>query len=604
MSKASGKLERTVAPTQRSRPPQDPAGRDDARGRIRAWRSAAGRSRLAQAQQRDARTSRQPNILVIFGDDIGYWNVSAYNRGMMGYRTPNIDRIAKEGAIFTDHYAQQSCTAGRAAFITGQSLLPHRPAEGRPAGREGRALREGPDARRAAQAAGLRDRPVRQEPPRRPQRVSCRRCTASTSSSATSTTSTPRTSRSIPTTRRIPSSAPSSARAACSSARRATRTIRRRTRASAASASRPSRTPARSPRSAWRRWTRSSSTRRSTSSTGSTRPASRSSAGSTPPACTSTRILKPESKGKTGLGLVADGMTEFDGMVGQLLKKLDDLGIADNTIVVWTTDNGAEVFSWPDGGTTPFKGEKNTNWEGGYRVPCVMRWPGVIKPGTEINDITSHEDFVPTLVAAAGEPNVKEKLLTGYQAAGKTFKVHLDGYDQRDLLAGTGPGKRKEFFYWTDDGNLAGLRYDRWKIVFMEQRAEGLDVWQDPLVPLRFPKLIDLRADPFERAQTDAGDYERWRVEHAFVLVPAQAYVAKHLADLPRVSAAPEGRAASRSIRCWRSCKRAATGGDAGTSRHGGDARRHLPHGLRPPSSGGSASPMRQREGFWIDRTR
>ena len=195
-------------------------------------------------------------------------------------------------------------------------------------------------------------------------------------------------------------------------------------------------------------------------------------------------------------------MIELDGMVGQLLKKLDDLGIADNTIVVWTTDNGAEVFSWPDGGTTPFKGEKNTNWEGGYRVPCVMRWPGVIKPGTEINHITSHEDFVPTLVAAAGEPDVKEKLLTGYEAAGKTFKVHLDGYDQRDLLAGTGPGKRKEYFYWTDDGNLAGLRYDRWKIVFLEQRAEGLDVWQDPLIPLRFPKLIDLRADPFERAQT------------------------------------------------------------------------------------------------------
>ena len=213
-------------------------------------------------------------------------------------------------------------------------------------------------------------------------------------------------------------------------------------------------------------------------------------------------FLKPASKGKTGLGVYADGMIEMDGMVGQLLKKLDDLGIADNTIVVWTTDNGAEVFSWPDGGTTPFKGEKNTNWEGGYRVPCVMRWPGVIKPGTEINHITSHEDFVPTLVAAAGEPNVKEKLLTGYQAAGKTFKVHLDGYDQRDVLAGTGPGKREEYFYWTDDGNLAGLRYDRWKMVFLEQRAEGLAVWENPLIPLRFPKLIDIKGDPFERAQT------------------------------------------------------------------------------------------------------
>jgi arylsulfatase len=222
-------------------------------------------------------------------------------------------------------------------------------------------------------------------------------------------------------------------------------------------------------------------------------------------------------------------MTEFDGMVGQLLKKLDDLGIADNTIVVWTTDNGAELFSWPDGGTTPFKGEKNTNWEGGYRVPCAMRWPGVIKPGTEINHITSHEDFVPTLVAAAGEPKVTEKLLTGYDAAGKTFKVHLDGYDQRDVLAGTGPGKRMEFFYWTDDAGLAGLRYDRWKLVFMEQRAEGLSVWENPLIPLRFPKLFDLRADPFEKAQTDAGEYAKWRVERAFLLVPAQDYVAQHL---------------------------------------------------------------------------
>jgi arylsulfatase len=159
----------------------------------------------------------------------------------------------------------------------------------------------------------------------------------------------------------------------------------------------------------------------------------------------------------------------------------------------------------------------------------MIRWPGVIKPGTEINDIVSHEDWVPTLVAAAGEPDVKEKLLTGYQAAGKTFKVHLDGYNQRDLLTGTGPSKRREFFYWTDDGNLAALRYDRWKILFLEQRAKGLDVWQDPLVPLRLPKLTDLRADPFERAQFDAGEYDKWRVERAFVLVPAQDIVGKHL---------------------------------------------------------------------------
>ena len=171
-----------------------------------------------------------------------------------------------------------------------------------------------------------------------------------------------------------------------------------------------------------------------------------------------------------------------------------------------------------------------------------MRWPGVIKPGTEINEITSHEDFVPTLVAAAGEPNLKEKLLTGYAAAGKTFKVHLDGYDQRDLLAGTGPGKRQEFFYWTDDGGLCGLRYDRWKLVFMEQREEGLNVWQNPLIPLRFPKLFDLRADPFEKAQTDAGEYGKWRIERAFLLIPAQAYVAEHLKTYVEYPAAPEAR--------------------------------------------------------------
>ena len=187
-----------------------------------------------------------------------------------------------------------------------------------------------------------------------------------------------------------------------------------------------------------------------------------------------------------------------------------------------------------------------------------MRWPGVIKPGTEINDITSHEDLVPTLVAAAGEPNVKEKLLTGYQAAGKTFKVHLDGYDQRDLLAGTGPGKRKEFFYWTDDGNLAGLRYDRWKIVFMEQRAEGLNVWQDPLITLRFPKLFDLRADPFERATSG-----RRRLRQVARRARLRARSGAGLrgpapANLRRVSRRGRSPAASRSIRCWRSSRRAA----------------------------------------------
>ena len=497
---------------------------------------------VASASKAAAQGSKAPNILVIFGDDIGYWNISAYNRGMMGYRTPNIDRIAKEGAIFTDLYAQQSCTAGRAAFITGQSCFRTGLLKvGLPGAKEGLSEKD-PTLAELLKPQGYatgqfgknhlgdrneflptvhgfdeffgnlyhlnaEDEPENPDYPKDPEFL-----------------------------------AKFGPRGVLQVHLQPTRTIPPRTRDLAGSASRRSRTPARSPPSAWRRWTRSSSARRWLSSTGKHK------AGK-PFFCwfNSTRMhiythLKPASKGKTGLGLEADGMVELDGMVGQLLKQLDDLGIADNTIVLWTTDNGAEVFSWPDGGTTPFHGEKNTNWEGGYRVPGMIRWPGVVKPGTEINDIVSHEDWVPTLVAAAGEPNVKEKLLTGYDAAGKTFKVHLDGYDQRDLLAGTGPSKRKEFFYWTDDGNLAALRYERWKLVFMEQRAEGLDVWQDPLVTLRFPKLIRFARRPLRVAQRDAGDYDRWRVERAFVLVPAQAFVGQHLANLCRVPAAAEAR--------------------------------------------------------------
>jgi arylsulfatase len=195
------------------------------------------------------------------------------------------------------------------------------------------------------------------------------------------------------------------------------------------------------------------------------------------------------------------------------------------------SDNGAELFSWPDGGMTPFRNEKNSNWEGGYRVPALVRWPGVIKPGTQINDITSLEDMVPTLMAAAGEPDIKEKLLNGYSAAGQKFKVHLDGYNMVPFWKGeVAQSPRREFFYWNDDGSLVGLRYDRWKIVFMEQRSHGFDVWQDPMVTLRMPKLIDLRADPFERADHESIGYSQWRIEHAYAILPAVAYVSQHLA--------------------------------------------------------------------------
>jgi arylsulfatase len=490
--------------------------------------AATAQSQPAPPSRPAAPSGRKPNILVIFGDDIGLWNVSAYNRGMMGYRTPNIDRIAKEGAIFTDHYAQQSCTAGRAAFITGQSCFRTGLLKvGLPGAKEGLSEKD-PTLAELLKPQGyatgqfgknhLGDRneflptvhgfdeffgnlyhlnaeeePENPDYPKDPQfraKFGPRgvlRCKASE--------------------RDDPTEDPRFGRVGKQTVEDTGPLTRKRM-----------------------------ETVDEEFLNGALDFIDRQHKANTPFFCwfNATRMhiythLKAASKGKTGLGLVADGMTEFDDMVGQLLRKLDDLGIADNTIVLWTTDNGAEVFSWPDGGTTPFKGEKNTNWEGGYRVPCAMRWPGVIKPGTEVNHITSHEDWVPTMVAAAGEPNVKEKLLAGYQAAGKTFKVHLDGYDQRDVLAGTGPGKRQEYFYWTDDGNLAGLRYDRWKLVFMEQREEGLNVWENPLIPLRFPKLFDLRADPFEKAQTDAGEYAKWRVERAFALVPAQVYVAQHL---------------------------------------------------------------------------
>jgi arylsulfatase len=239
--------------------------------------------------------------------------------------------------------------------------------------------------------------------------------------------------------------------------------------------------------------------------------------------------LKPESEGVTGLGVYPDGMVEHDAMVGELLRTLDELGIADNTIVMYSTDNGAEKFTWPDGGTSPFRGEKNTNWEGGFRVPAVVRWPGLIEPGSIFNDIVAHEDWVPTLLAAAGEPDIKSKLLAGYQIGDRTYRNHLDGYDQTAYFGGKAPSPRKEFFYFSDDADVVAMRFNQWKIVFQEQRAHGMDVWQDPLTNLRLPKLFNVRTDPFEIADHEAMDYEHWRIERVFLLVPAQAIVARFL---------------------------------------------------------------------------
>jgi arylsulfatase len=232
----------------------------------------------------------------------------------------------------------------------------------------------------------------------------------------------------------------------------------------------------------------------------------------------------------SGLGEYADGMIEHDAQIGKMLDYLDQAGLAANTIVIYTTDNGPMVCLWPDAASTPFRGEKNTNWEGGWRVPAMIRWPGTVKPGTVINDIVAGEDWMPTLVAAAGAPDIKEKLLTGYQAGNKTFKVHLDGYDQSDLLAGRGPSKRKEFFYFSDDGDLLALRYDRFKMHFMVQNATGIDVWRKPFETLRAPIFFDLRSDPSERGQEGIG-YNEWWYRHSFYAIPTQRIVGNFLAS-------------------------------------------------------------------------
>jgi arylsulfatase len=239
--------------------------------------------------------------------------------------------------------------------------------------------------------------------------------------------------------------------------------------------------------------------------------------------------LKPGSEGKSGLGVYADGMVEHDAQVGQLLDKLKELGIEDNTIVMYSTDNGAEAFTWPDGGTTMFRGEKNTNWEGGYRVPTAIRWPGVVKPGTVINDIAAHEDMLPTLLAAVGDPSVKDDLLKGMQVGDMTYKVHLDGYNLLPALKGEGDWPRQEFLYWTDDGSVAALRYGNLKVTFLKQNAHGLHVWLQPFEELRAPMVTNLRMDPFERAEYEGMGYDRWFIEHMWTIAPAAAYVGKWL---------------------------------------------------------------------------
>jgi arylsulfatase len=460
--------------------------------------------------------AKPPNILIIWGDDVGYWNISAYNLGMMGYRTPNIDRIAREGALFTDWYGQQSCTAGRASFITGQvGFRTGMLKVGLPGAKEGlqardvtiaellkaRGYKTGqfgknhlgdldehlPTAHGFDEFFGSLYHLNAEDEPEHPDyfkdpEMRKRYATRGVIHSWANANG----------TQKIELTGPLN--------RKRMETVDEEVTREAMRFMEESRKENR-PFFLWWNSTRMHIWTR----------------------------LKASSQGKTGLGIYPDGMVEHDAMVGQLLDKLRELGLEENTIVMYSTDNGAEKFTWPDGGQSPFRGEKNTNWEGGYRVPCAIRWPGVIKPGTIFNDIFAHEDMLPTLLAAAGDAGVKEKLLTSMKVADKSFKVHLDGYDISSALAGKSASPRHEFFYFNDEGSLVGLRYDQWKIVFAEQRGEGLNVWQEPFVPLRLPKLFNLRSDPFETADHESMDYERWRVEHLFVMVPAQQFVGRFL---------------------------------------------------------------------------
>jgi arylsulfatase A-like enzyme len=460
----------------------------------------------------------KPNVLILWGDDIGWFNVSAYNHGVMGYRTPNIDRIAKEGAMFTDWYGQQSCTAGRAAFITGQSpirtgltkvgmpgahlgLQPEDPTIadllrplGYATGQFGKNHLGDRDEflptvhgfdeffgnlyhLNAEQEPENPDYPKNPEFKKRfgPRGVLRSRAKPDGTQEIEDTGSL--------NTKRMETVDEEFLAAALDFIERQHK--------------------AGKPFFCW--WN-------------------------------ATRMhvfthLKKESEGKTGLGVYPDGMVEHDGHVGKILAKLDELGIADNTIVMWSTDNGAEELSWPDGGATPFRGEKDTNWEGGWRVPCVIRWPGVIKPGTVYNEVFSHQDMLPTVLAAAGEPDIVEKVKKGHPAGAKTFKVHLDGFNLMPFFKGEAKqNPRSGFLYWSDEGDLMAIRYGDWKVHFMEQRGEGVLAWQEPFVPLRLPKLFNLRSDPFENADIASQMfYTKWRGDRFFMLLPAGALVQQYL---------------------------------------------------------------------------
>lgn len=480
---------------------------------------------VAQAQK-----DKKPNILVIWGDDIGQSNISAYTLGMVGYRTPNIDRIAKEGMIFTDYYAEQSCTAGRSSFILGQSVFRTGLSKvGMPGAKEGISEKDPTIAellKPAGYATGqfgknhlgdrdehlptnhgfdefygnlyhlnaeeepeLPDYPNPEEYPEFRKKYGPRGVIKSSADGKIEDTG-------PLTKKRMETIDDESSDAAIAFIRKAVE--------------------AGEPFFVWWNGTRMHFRTH----------------------------VKEELRGISGQNEYGDGMVEHDMHIGKFLDLLDELKIADNTIVLYSTDNGPHKNTWPDAGVNPYRGEKNTNWEGGWRVPAMVRWPNQIEAGSVSNEVMSGMDWMPTFLAAAGQKNVSEKLLDGYSANGRDFKVHLDGYNFLPFLTGKEEkGPRKEIFYFSDDGDLTALRYNDWKLIFMEQRMAGtLGVWANPFTPLRMPMVYNLRRDPYEFATITSNTYYDWLLDHAFLLVPAQDIVGEFLGTFqeypPRMKAA------------------------------------------------------------------
>jgi arylsulfatase A-like enzyme len=481
--------------------------------------SVLGAATSTAQQQPAAGVERKPNILVIWGDDIGTWNISRNNRGMMGYSTPNIDRIAEEGVSFTDYYGQQSCTAGRAAFIGGN--VPVRTGMtkvGLPGAKEGwqktdvtvatvmKSLgystghfgknHQGDRDEHLPTMHGFdeflgnlyhlnaEEEPENRDYPKSPEfrkKFGPRGVIHSWANSDG--------------TQRIEDTGPLT--------KKRMETVDDETIAAAKDFIQRQHKDGKP----WFVWWNGTRMHFRTH-------------------------VKPEHQGISGPSgdEYQDGMVEHDMHVGQLLKLLDDLGVANNTIVLYSTDNGPHYNTWPDAGITMFRSEKNSNWEGAYRVPAFVRWPGRFPAGITLNGIVSHEDWLPTFAAAAGDPRIKDKLLTGVGLNGRSYKNYIDGYNQLDYLSGKAKeSPRKEFMYVNDDGQVVALRYDAWKAVFLENRGQAFGVWREPFTELRVPLLFNLRRDPFERAQHNANTYNDWFLERAFVLVPLQGLAARFL---------------------------------------------------------------------------